>query len=249
MKRFLETNLSDGRKGLRGAMSVKVEMAKGAESRPVLAFVASDDTQDRYDEVIDPAGWQLENYKRNPVFQNSHRYGDVIFTLGKSLVTEVREVGGRKALYQEIEFATEINPMAKIAYGLYQGGFLSAVSVGFIPDQIEPAGVGATEPRRIYRKQELLELSAVSIPANPNALALALKGGAVDRGDLNDLVDMLECALDAYAQTRTITHPSQISQQQKAEPSAQAGPSGAGIHEGLMLQLARDLNGVLSRGR
>jgi hypothetical protein len=32
----------------------------------------------------------LENYLRNPVFQNSHQYGDILFTLGKALVTEIR---------------------------------------------------------------------------------------------------------------------------------------------------------------
>src|SRR5438445_7524866 len=31
------------------------------------------------------------------------------------------------------QFATEANPMARIAYALYKGKFLNAVSVGFIP--------------------------------------------------------------------------------------------------------------------
>jgi uncharacterized membrane protein YqgA involved in biofilm formation len=37
----------------------------------------------------------------------------------------------------------------------------------------------------------LLEVSAVSIPANPNALTLALKAGAVDIGDLKELARFL----------------------------------------------------------
>src|SRR5437867_2026681 len=98
-------------------------------SSPVLDFIASDETLDRYDEIIVASGWRLENYRRNPVFQNAHQYGDVIFTLGRALITGVRP--GR--LFQRIEFATEVNPMARIAYGLYKGGFLNAVSVGFIP--------------------------------------------------------------------------------------------------------------------
>ncbi len=47
-------------------------------------------------------------------------------------MTEVRAVGERQALCQRVEFATEVNPVARIAYGLYRGGFLRAVSVGFI---------------------------------------------------------------------------------------------------------------------
>jgi len=44
----------------------------------------------------------------------------------------------------------------------------------------------------------LLEVSAVSIPANPNALALGLKSGAVQKADLQDTLDLL----------RAITHSS-----------------------------------------
>src|SRR5512137_3049071 len=45
-----------------------------------LEFVASTGALDRYGEVIDPRGWKLDAYRQNPVFQNAHRYGDVMFT-------------------------------------------------------------------------------------------------------------------------------------------------------------------------
>ena len=134
-------------------------------------------------------------YRRNPVFQNAHNYGDILFTLGKALVTEVRAVGERHALCQRIEFATEVNPVARIAYGLYRGGFLNAVSVGFIPvrwaDPPPPDGSGAASPRRRYLEQELLEVSAVAIPANPDALALGLKSGAVCKADVQETLELL----------------------------------------------------------
>jgi hypothetical protein len=57
----------------------------------ILDFISSDETLDRYDEIIVASGWRLENYRRNPVFQNSHQYGDILFTLGKALITEVRQ--------------------------------------------------------------------------------------------------------------------------------------------------------------
>src|SRR5207249_11140167 len=67
-------------------------------------------------------------------------------TLGKALITEVRAVGRvspsappRHVLFQRVQFATNVNPMARIAYGLYSGNFLSAVSVGFIPLRWENA--------------------------------------------------------------------------------------------------------------
>src|SRR5436305_6889847 len=183
--------LCDGRTGLRGGINVEVREpgAAGSESHAlpaVLDFVASDETLDRYDEIISASGWRLENYQRNPVFQNAHKYGDIIFTLGKALVTEVR--AGR--LYQRIEFATDVNPMARIAYGLYKGKFLNAVSVGFIPVRWEN---GSAEKgfRRRYLEQELLEVSAVGIPANPNALVLGLKAGAVEKSDLQSLLEVI----------------------------------------------------------
>jgi len=140
----------------------------------------------------------LDSYRRNPVFQNAHNYGDVIFTLGKAVSTEVRAVGAGQALCQRIQFATEVNPIARIAYGLYKGGFLNAVSVGFIPLRWEDGGTNATNgtnggatPRRRYLEQELLEVSAVAIPANPDALALGVKSGAVARSDLQETLELL----------------------------------------------------------
>src|SRR5213592_228794 len=88
--------LPDGRAGLRGTLQVDVREADesrtgNGQSAPVLEFMSSDETLDRYGEIIVASGWRLENYRRNPVFQNAHQYGDVIFTLGRALVTEVRE--------------------------------------------------------------------------------------------------------------------------------------------------------------
>jgi len=264
--------LPDGRSGLRGTLQVETREpslsfpggeGRGEEaprinsSNSCLDFISSDETLDRYGEIISAAGWRLENYRRNPVFQNAHQYGDVIFTLGRALITEVREVGTsrRSVLFQRIQFATDVNPMARIAYGLYKGKFLNAVSVGFVPlrwvngDPVaagvlgqtgsvpaveggilppgpvsdiqassEVCNVGppretrgstaGTEPvwpktpaatpknfRRKYLEQELLEVSAVGIPANPNALALGLKSGAVEKSDLKELHDLIRQTL------------------------------------------------------
>ena len=193
--------LHDNRPGLRSVLQVEVREVGatdgGSASPATLDFVASTATLDRYHEIIEPAGWRLDSYRRNPVFQNAHNYGDVLFTLGKALVTEVRAVSGHEALCQRIQFATEVNPVARIAYGLYKGGFLNAVSVGFIPlrweDPPSPGGSGAAgpAPRRRYLEQELLEVSAVAIPANPDALALGVKSGAVSKSDLRETVELL----------------------------------------------------------
>jgi hypothetical protein len=189
--------LHDSRPGLRSLLQVEVREAGPSDAgSATLDFVASTATLDRYREVIEPAGWRLESYLRNPVFQNAHNYGDILFTLGKALTTEVRAVDGGQALCQRIQFATEVNPVARIAYGLYKGGFLNAVSVGFIPLRWEDGGASAAgaqspAPRRRYLEQELLEVSAVAIPANPDALAMGLKSGAVEKADLRETMELL----------------------------------------------------------
>lgn len=241
------------------AHSPPAQSSAGTSPQPVLDFIASDESLDRYDEVISASGWRLDAYRRNPVFQNAHQYGDIMFTLGKALVTEVRnpECGMRNPeepqsaeldphsalrtspgfraspfLYQQIEFATEVNPIARIAYGLYKGKFLNAVSVGFIPlrwedadgvehsagkrsqaltegHSSEPLGLSAPlQFRRRYLEQELLEVSAVGIPANPNALALGLKAGAIEKADLREMLDLLKSVCGAI-QKNPANSPSQ----------------------------------------
>ncbi|MGC8888298.1 MAG: HK97 family phage prohead protease [Verrucomicrobiia bacterium] len=177
--------LSNGERGLRAGLKIKANAAK-ADS--VVEFIASDETLDRTGEIIRADGWQLENYKKNPVFQNSHQYGDIIFTIGKTEQIEVRtNPYGGSYLYQRVRFAVDENPIAKVAYELYRGGFLNAVSVGFRPVKwIE--GEKALPARRIYIEQELIEVSAVSIPSNANALILAAKSGAINTDAIEESI-------------------------------------------------------------
>jgi HK97 family phage prohead protease len=175
-------------------VGVEVAKAESGAGGPCLDFIASTGCVDRYREIIEPTGWKLENYLRNPVFQNAHKYGDIVFTLGRAVVTEVRDLpGGGKGLFQRIEFATEANPIAKVAYGLYAGGFLKAVSVGFVPLRWEE-GTEKTEYRRRYVEQELLEVSAVAVPANPEALAMGIKSGCVTTAELEEAMEVFRAA-------------------------------------------------------
>ena len=64
------------------------------------------------------------------------------------------------------------------------------MSVGFIPLRWETGSAEAGFKRR-YLEQELLEVSAVGIPANPNALQLGLKAGAIEKLDLQEWLGLL----------------------------------------------------------
>ncbi|HWI59245.1 MAG TPA: hypothetical protein VNZ22_18605, partial [Bacillota bacterium] len=69
-------------------------------------------------------------------------------------------------------------------------------SVGFIPLRWED-GTPKSGYRRKHVEQELLEVSAVAIPANPNALALGLKTGAIAKSDLRELAELCSRSLEA----------------------------------------------------
>lgn len=213
--------LSTGSQGLRAELSIKATLDdKDADT---LHMRASDETLDRYDEVIEAGGWQLENYLRNPVIQNAHNYGDIIHTIGKALVTKIE--GG--ALMQTWKFATNANPIAKIARDMYRDGFLNASSVGFMPIEWIN-GDNKADYRRKYTKTELLEVSAVGIPANPNALALAVKAGCVNKSDLQELFTLLKTLCKDDAGTKS-----------------DAGPAGLGTDAGQLMQLTRDVRSLL----
>jgi len=250
--------LAGNRRGLR--VDVR-EPAAGADHGPssasaVLDFIASNETLDRYDEIILADGWRLDNYRRNPVFQNAHQYGDVVFTLGKAILTEVRSGGTISAtpyLFQRIEFAVDVNPMARIACGLYKSKFLNAVSVGFIPLRWEtPADPKKAGYRRKYLEQELLEVSAVGIPANPQALQLGLQAGAIEKADVRAVLELLRASAGIPKREPGMDKvKDQVGDKefcgQVAVPGSHAGVSGTRDNETQWLQLARVLREILRR--
>jgi HK97 family phage prohead protease len=137
-------------------------------------FVFSDESVDRYGDVIFARGWDLANFNANPIALFAHDAGTVENVIGRA--KNVRIEGSR--LIGDIEFmAAEVNPNAEIVYQMVKGGFLNTVSVGFQPiewelakDKSRPQGVN-------FKKQELLEISIVPIPANANALVQAKAAG------------------------------------------------------------------------
>jgi len=177
--------LANGGIGLRSQLSVEVSMPGTEEA--ILDFVASDATLDRYGEVIEQTGWELANYRKNPVVVDSHDYGSISRVIGQSLITEVRN--GK--LLNRVKFALE-NPLGKLAHALSRGGFIRSESVGFIPISSKRGDPDKGEPRRTFTRQELIEISLVAVPANPGAtIGLALRSGAIERRDLAEVLSLL----------------------------------------------------------
>lgn len=132
-------------------------------------FVMSDSTLDRVGDVVDAKGWQLANFKNHPIALFNHDKDQVI-----GRWTDVRVVGGE--LRGRLELAEEgTSALVDTIRKLFEQNILRAVSVGFRALAKEPLTKDADKYFGPFRflKSELLECSLVSVPANPNALALA----------------------------------------------------------------------------
>ena len=144
-----------------------VEVRKVKGNARALTFVASTENVARDGDIIETAGWQVASYLKNPVFLWMHDP----FTppIGKALSVKVGDTLDIAVEFDNDEFADRI-------FGLYERGFLNAVSVGFLPmahrkpDDEERAELKLGPWGVVWTKTELLELSAVSVPADPGAL-------------------------------------------------------------------------------
>lgn len=129
-------------------------------------FVLSDESRDRMGDVIRADGWELTNFRKNPIALFGHRSD---FPIGKWKDLRVE----KKRLVGTLELAPEgTSPRIDEINKLVRGGFLKAVSVGFRELESRPFGNDFRDGMEFLR-QELVETSVVSVPANPNALQIA----------------------------------------------------------------------------
>jgi HK97 family phage prohead protease/HK97 family phage major capsid protein len=132
-----------------------------------LDYVLSDGTIDRYQTVIEPSGWQLSNFLKNPIALFNH---DKNFVIGKwkNVRVENNQLRGNLEL-----LPAGISPRLDEIRAAVEAGALKGTSVGFLklPNGVEP--LRGVEGGLRYTKQELAEASLVSVPGNANALQIA----------------------------------------------------------------------------
>lgn len=172
--------LKDGRE-LYGAELQDVEVKALNDNE--IEIIGSTQSVDRDNEVLNVDGWDLKAYKKNPVVLEAHNYWEPAIARAKVRIED-------KKLIFKIEFPPEgVYPRADLFKKLYKLGFMKASSVGFLPSEYK-LGNGNDEPRRTYLKQELTEISLVTVPANPEALLIEKSIlSAQEKGVLNE-VDM-----------------------------------------------------------
>lgn len=136
----------------------------------IYEVMISTESVDRSDDIVRAAGGHFENYLRNPVVLLGHDYHDL--PVAKTLQIEVVP-GGVKATFQFPPIGTY--DKADTTRKLWDAGFLNAASIGF--DPIRSINLDASRPwgPQDYIEWELLEWSIVTVPANQDALRLALE--------------------------------------------------------------------------
>jgi len=125
--------------------------------------VASTEDSDRAWEIIKANWWDYKNFMKNPVIIANHVY-KIENIVGKATSIYVMD----NQLIIEWVFS-ESNPLGKLLADLYDEWMVKTVSVWFIPKSRDESN------KRIITSAELLELSFVAVPCNPNALSLDQK--------------------------------------------------------------------------
>lgn len=146
-----------------------------AEDRTI-TFVASTGARDSAHTVLNQDNWDLTRFNANPIIGYQHEIygawsaGDVDFVIGKG-----HAYVEDKKLMVDITFEPkDINPLAEKIYQKILFGSINSVSVGFLPIGKGAWGKGEEGPGEAretyyYAGQQLLEISVVNIPANPEA--------------------------------------------------------------------------------
>lgn len=152
-------------------MDTKYTSAQVDVSEKGIVAIASTSTEDRHGEIVDVEGWDLKNFKKNPVLQWAHDHTQPPIGVAKKVWIEGT---GKKAKLMFEPVFHEVTEQARAIKRLFEEKILKTFSVGFRP--LESDGDK-------FLKQELLEISAVNVPANADAMMMAYKAL---KGDVNE---------------------------------------------------------------
>lgn len=166
-----------------------IEKGVNDEGKKVYTFIASTLDIDRDRDIMNVKGIDYSNFMKNPVILFAHDMWDE--PVGKAIDIKVED----DKLFVDIQFAD--TDKGKNIEKLVDGGYLNAVSVRFIPNEIYgicgEKSVDYLEKDypdlfvkikdkikdayNVITKSELLEVSVVPIPANQNALLVMKSKG------------------------------------------------------------------------
>ncbi len=184
---FLKNGGGDLRKGVTAQI---VKEIVGDTTK--MSAVISTSSLDRDGDTIRADGWDLDNYKANPVILFAHKSHEL--PVARSADVFVR---AEKLHQQHLDFTPrEVYEFGYTVGKMLELGYLNAFSVGFSPIEWTERSDGSGID---FHRQELLENSIVPVPANPQALIEAK--AKLDTRSVKAMRDWMELALDTWEET------------------------------------------------
>lgn len=181
----LARDLSEDKKILlQRGMRIRSAVVEKDMGEGVIQFIACTDGIKRDGNRVRNDGWSFTNFEKNPQFLWCHDYSSL--PIGKHVQWEIDKDNGESVLRLWSKFCSaELYPFADKVRQMYEGGYLRAGSVGWIPLEWEP--LKDEEDRTVgfdFTRNELLEFSAVPVPSDPDAIAEAVQRGVVTSDDI-----------------------------------------------------------------
>lgn len=127
---------------------------------------------DRYGTIVEPRGCKADNFKKNPVLLWAHGHDERVGTIPIGNVPALRIT--ESEIEADVCFDTD-EPGATFGRK-YASKKLRGFSIGFLPVTMAFEMIDGKEVMR-FLEWELVELSAVGVPANPSCLARDIEAG------------------------------------------------------------------------
>ena len=196
-----------------------IEIKSVDEDKREITAIGSQQKVDRDGDIVNVDGIDFKSYKKNPIVLWSHRHSDP--PIGK---TERVWKDGKNLMFKINYADAETYSFADTIYKLTKGGYINAFSIGFSPDW-EAAEPNEKTHGYTFNKTELLEISAVNVPANAQALVQsksiqkALEDEVIDEVELKEMELILK-ELQPTAEDLGISEEDFISAKAVADESA-----------------------------
>jgi HK97 family phage prohead protease len=196
-------------------LTVTIERAAPAEGEEAATrvrwrFLASEAVEDRMGDIVEQ-DWDLKEFEANPVLLFAHEGSN--FPVGR--VEKIAVENGR--LFADVVVHDKpVNPRGQLVADLLREGMLNAVSVGFRSGEmvsrreLPPGDKRRADRGYILRKNKLMEISVVPIPALQTALAQRGLGFARDMGEGEDcgpMLPILRAMVEAVASMKPTGNP------------------------------------------
>lgn len=149
------------------------------EANRIIEMIGSTEDYDRVGDKMFMTGADLQNYLKNPVILANHNYGygEKPTVIARALNVTIQA----SEMVFKIQFAETDN--GKEWFYLYANKYMNASSIGFIPKEYKPNEQGGYD----FIKWELLELSLVAVPCNPNAIQRAFDDGKISKAFFDEI--------------------------------------------------------------